>query len=202
MGTRVWPSRQEWVAKAEQSVRTRCSMYERLPEGQEFATDAETAEGQELARIVAKAARPLLTAEVKRLEQLLGDRPKAGRARIDWFLALDDGRYRLAGDLAALEEIRRELARDVKARAWRGVEWQLGRIRKHYPAIVLDTETLATLDVLEALAAVVDNRRRAEARRLQGEAVAREVARRATDEAWAQELEWRASVESPRVIRT
>lgn len=196
-----WPSREEWQAKAEQSVRTRITMYERLPAGETYLTAAEEAEAAELAQTAAREARPLLTAEIRRLRDELPDRPNAGRVRINWFLNLDEERYTAACNLAAVEEIRTRTARAAKAGDWGEVQWQLGRIRKSYPAVVSTEALNAALDRLDELCAARDERRTAFARALEDAAVALEVARRATDEAWARELEWRAGVDAPRVIR-
>lgn len=203
MTAHQWPSREEWQAKAEQSVRTRITMYERIPAGTVFLTAGETAEALELARQAAAEARPLLNAEIGRLRGLLPDRPPASstRARVAWFLGLDEERYVMASDLAAVEEIRTRTSRAAKAGGWGEVQWQLGRIRCSYRAVRPTPALDAALDRLDELAAAETDRRATYARALEDEAVALEVARRAADEAWAKELEWRASVDAPRVIR-
>lgn len=203
MPERQWPNRAEWQARAEQAVRTRITMYERLPADEPYLTYRETVEAEKQMLVAAREARPLLTAEIRRLRALLPDRPPASstKARVAWFLSLDGDRYADACNLAAVEDIRTHTARAAKAGAWGEVQWQLSRIRRSYPAIVLTPALSAALSQLEALSAVHDERQTAFARALEDEAVALEVARRATDEAWARELERRASVDSPRVIR-
>jgi hypothetical protein len=196
-----WPSRAEWQAKAEQSVRTRITMFERIPAGTVFLTADETAEVTALARQAAAQARPLLTAEIQRLRALLPDRPNAGRARVAWFIGLDETRYALACDLAAVEKIRSVTGRAAKAGGWGEVQWQLSRIRRSHRAIRPTPDLDAALDRLDDLTTAEADRRTTYARALEDEAVALEVARRATDEAWTKELEWRASVDSPRIIR-
>ena len=197
---RAWPSRAEWAAKAEYAARTFCTRWERLPKDARFITDAEETEARELGCTAGKTLRPLLTAEIDRLRALLPDRPEKSRERAAWLYDLPEGRYKLACDLAALEDMRRTVARAVREDGWGHVRWTLGRLRRHYPVMLAGGLDVA-LDRLEAIGTAVQARRDAEAQRLEDEAVAREVARRVTDEAWVQELEWRAQVESPRVVR-
>ncbi|WP_354643903.1 hypothetical protein [Kitasatospora camelliae] len=195
MTQRVWPTREEWAAKAEYSVRTFCTMYERLPADAVFTTPDEDTEAQRLAQTLATAVRPLLNAEINRLKTLLPDRPKAGRARTNWFIELEGTRYDNACNLGSLEELRRDIARSAKAGAWGRIHWEISRINRSYPAINL-CQLLNDLDALDATVTRAEDRRRTEAQRLEDEAVAHEMAKRNTDDGWAKELERRARVEA------
>lgn len=204
MSDRQWPSRSEWQAKAEYAVRTGCTMYERLDQlqpGAVWSSLGEDIEMEELARPAAAELRGLLTAEIGRLRAKLPDRPANSRPRAAWFVALEGERYEDACNLGSLEAMRRELQKAVRGGAWGGVVWHLGRVRKHYAAIRLPDEVLAAHDRMEELSEAARVRRRAAAQAAEDAAVAREVARRVTDEAWEKELERRARVDSPRVIR-
>ena len=199
MSAYPWPSREEWAAKAEQWVRTFCTPDERLEQafpGAHWPTLAEDTEMEELATSAAKATRPLLTVEIQRLKGLLPDRPPKGRARADWFIGLEGERWKNACDLAGLEGIRSSIARAVRDEHWGTIAWELGRLYDNYPGITLPADVVAAVDRLRAIGFAVHARRAKEADRLVEEAVAREVAKRATDEGWAKELERRARIDS------
>jgi hypothetical protein len=200
----VWPSREEWQAKAEYAVRTYCTAHERLEKlqpGTVWQSLAEQTELEELAAPAAAALRLLLTAEIDRLRALLPDRPKNSRPRNAWFVALEGTPYDDACNLGALEEMRTEVQRARRDKTWGAVVWHLGRIWKSYPQIPLTAELDAAYERMTELLDAASARRDKAAAAVEQAAVDREVARRATDEAWAQELEHRARVESPRVIR-
>lgn len=201
-GTRQWPTREEWQAKAEYSVRTLCTRWERIPEGTRFITDAEEAEAIVWAVDAAKRVRPALTAEINRLRALVPDRPEKSRERTAWLCNLPEGRWEVATNLSALEEMRRTVARAARENDWGHIAFTLGRLHRGYARIMLDTGLDDVYERLASLAVAVDARREAEARRLEDEAIAREVALRATDEGWQKELEWRARVERPLITRT
>lgn len=204
MTSRTWPTREEWQAKAEQSVRTFCTPYERLQQlqpGAVWSTLAEDTELEELARPAAAVLRKLLTTEIERLRGKLPDRPKNSTPRAQWFVALEGERYEDAQNLGSLEGMRREVQKAARAEYWATVAWHLGRVRKSYPAIVLPEDVLAAHDRMQELVDAATERRRVAAEAAVDAAVAAEVARRATDEAWAKELEWRERVDSPHVIR-
>jgi hypothetical protein len=202
--SRAWPSREEWQAKAEYAVRTACTKWERLERLQPdtvWSSLAEDQEFEDLAQPAAKQIRALLTPEIERLRALLPDRPKEGRARNAWFVALDGKAYEDACNLGALEEMRRDVERSRRKQHWGTVCWELGRIRNHYSAIVLPADLVTAHDRMLELQDAATKRRDAVADAVQQEAIAREVARRGTDKAWAQELERRADIDHPRVIR-
>ena len=203
MTGRAWPSREEWQAKAEYAVRTSCTMYERLNRIQPdvvWTTLAEDTELEELSVPVATALRPLLTAEIDRLQARFPDRPKKGRARSLWFVELADQACNDAGNLGALEEIRTEVQRARREGKPGAIAWNVGRIRHHYATITLPADLLTAHDRMEAIYNAADERRRAAAIDAQQAAIRKEIARRATDEAWQQELERRADIDSPRVF--
>lgn len=193
-----WPSREEWAAKAEYSVRTFCTPHERLDRalpGADWSTLALDVEMEELAMMAATAARPLLTAEIGRLRALFPDRPPKSHARGLWFCDLDGGRYEDACNLGALEELRRLTARAVRAGRWGTVAWELGRVYDNYPAVTLPAEAAAAVLRMRAIGEEISARRNAAANRMVDAAVAVEIERRATDEGWAKELERRARID-------
>jgi hypothetical protein len=200
--TYPWPSREEWAAKAEYSVRTFCTPLERLEEalpGANWSTLGMDVEMEELGTMAVKSARPLLTAEIKRLQALLPDRPPKSRARVQWFCGLEGQQYEDACNLGALEELRRLVARAVRDEHWHTVAWELGRVVDHCPAVALPAEVTAAVLRMRAIGEEITARRAREANRLVDEAVAAEVARRESDEGWAKELERRARIERPLV---
>jgi hypothetical protein len=201
---RAWPSRKEWQAKAEYAVRTACTKYERLDRLQPNTTWSSLAEDHEfedLAAPAAKQIRALLTPEIERLRALFPDRPDKTRARGLWFVALEGQAYKEACNLGALEEMRRDVERARRNEQWGRICWELGRIRSHYTAIALPSDLLAAHDRMLELQAAAEKRREAAADAAEQAAVEREVSRRSTDEAWAKELERRAAIDDPRVIR-
>src|SRR5881392_487904 len=204
MSARAWPSREEWQADAERAVRTFCTKYERLDRLQPDTVWSSLAEDQEFEDLAAPAAvqiRALLAPEIERLRALLPDRPPKSRARIKWFVALDGQAYEDACNLGALEEMRRDVDRARRKQQWGTVCWELGRIRRHYKAVPLPADLLAAHDRMIGLQTAADRRREAAADAAELAAVEREIARRTTDEAWQQELERRADIDHPRVIR-
>jgi hypothetical protein len=201
---RAWPSRKEWQAKAEYTVRTACTKYERLDRLQPDTLWSSLAEDQEFEDLAAPAAvqiRSLLTPEVERLRALFPDRPNKTRARGLWFVALEGQAYQDACNLGALEEMRRDVGRARRAKHWGSVCWELGRIRNHYAAVRLPASLLTAHDRMLELQAAAEKRREAAADAAEQAAVDAEVSRRTTDEAWAKELERRAAIDNPRVIR-
>jgi len=204
MSGRAWPSREEWQANAAYAVRTFCTMYERLDKAQPdtvWYSLAEDQEFEDLAFSAAGALRTLLTAEIDDLRRLLPDRPKTAHQRAQWSSQLSEEAYETAVNLGALEQIRTELRRARSAGNWASICWELGRLRDHYPAIRLSADLLKAHDRMLELRELADARRKAAAEAIEQSAVDREVARRATDEAWAKELERRAAIDHPRVIR-
>jgi hypothetical protein len=200
----AWPSREEWQAKAAYAVRTACTKYERLDRAQPNAVWFSLAESQEFEDLAAPAAtefRALLTAEINRLRALLPDRPKEGRARNAWFIALEGQAYEDACNLGSLEEMRRDVQRARRDGHWGVICWELGRVREHYTQITLPAHLVQAHDRMVELQKAAEKRRSEAADAVEQAAIAREVARRATDEAWAQELERRAAIDHPRVIR-
>lgn len=198
MSTYPWPSREEWAAKAEYAVRTFCTPHERLDQafpGAHWPTLAEDTEMEELATTAAKTVRPLLTAEIGRLRELLSDRPAKGRARADWFCGLEGKPWKDACNLAGLEGIRATLARAVRDEHWGTIASELGRVYDNYPDITLPADVVAAVDRLRAIGFAINRRINEMAERLVDEAVGAEVAKRATDEGWAKELERRARID-------
>lgn len=196
MTAAAWPSRAEWQAQAEYAVRTFCTRWERLEPDAVWSTLAEDLELEELGRAAAGALRPLLTAEISRLRATFPDRPKSGRGM--WLIGLPEDRFEAAQNLTAIEGMRTDLGRAAKEAHWQRVGWQLGRIRRHYPAIALDGPLLAAEDRMAGIATAVEERRSRAAQDAEDAAVVAEVAKRATDEGWAQELRRRQRIDDAR----
>jgi hypothetical protein len=195
---RIWPTREEWAAKAEYSVRTRCTARERLPKDAVFITDAEAVRARELAATAAKLIRPMLTAEIDRLTALVPPKPKGRRTSEHnaWFLALPDEHHGNACNLAGLIDMRKQFAKDGREGGWGNIAWELSRIDKHYPAIPLRDGLLDAYTELAEIHDAVAERTDAEAKRLEDEAVARAVAVRSSDVGWAKELKRRAEIDA------
>jgi hypothetical protein len=193
-----WPTREEWAAKAEYSVRTRCTARERLPEDAVFITDAELARARGLSARAAELLRPMLTAEIVRLTALLPAKPTSRRSseHVAWFLALPDEQYETAGNLAAMIDMRKQVARGVREGTWGNIAWHLSRIDRHHPPLQLRGELLDLYTELAEISDAVTERTDTEAKRLEAAAIAREVAKRNSDEGWAHELERRAGIDA------
>ncbi|MFD9721042.1 hypothetical protein [Streptomyces sp. NPDC059076] len=205
MTARAWPSREEWQANAGYAVRTLCTPAERLQRINPDAVWSTPAEGlkfKALAIDIAKAVRPLLTREIDRLRDSLPDRPAAGRARIAWFVALEGERDEMACALSTFEEMRRDFQRAVRKGNWGTIYREAGRLHDHYQAAIpLGPVLAADIGRMRVISAAAQARHDQAAREVVEAAVAAEIARRATDEAWQAELERRADIDSPRVIR-
>lgn len=204
MTGRAWPSREEWQAKAEYAVRTFCTRYERLDRAQPdtvWFSLAEDIEFEELAVPAAAELRRLLTTEINRLRAKLPGRPAKSRALSAWFVELEGQAYEDACSLGALEGMRTDVQRARRNQLWTAVAWHLRRVRKHYTQIVLPDSLASACDRMVELMDVATARRAEAARAVEQSAIAKEVARRATDEAWQQEIERRANIDSPRVVR-
>ncbi|MDX3165916.1 hypothetical protein PV516_19200 [Streptomyces scabiei] len=191
---RRWPDRAEWQERAEYAVRTQCLAVDRLLDGAVFSTPEEDAEALALARSAAPEARRAATAAITALRARLPDRPATGRARVAWFLALDPEHETVASQLAGLETARTRLARAAREQHPGDVLDELRRITRS-PAVTAPEAVTAAVARLQELAGAATARRDQAAEAALQEAIAAEVARRATDTAWEKELEWRARAE-------
>ncbi len=202
--TRTWPTREQWAARAEYSVRTACLPLERVPEGAEhYLTAAEVAEMDRLYVELSKAVRAPLTAEIKRLQAALPWPPPAKPLdRADWYDALAEEQQRAWHQLQDLRTARLEIGRRAKGLTYNLIGWHRSTLAfsvlsPNVAPLVPDQAMLARLADLEARYATL--RRQAAGEALES-AIAREVAKRNSDEGWAAELEWRARVDAGPVI--
>lgn len=194
----TWPSREEWQANAEAAARQSCLAVERVPNGVEhYLTGDELVERDRLRVDLAKATRPLLTAEINRLRALIPDCPSRTGDRVQWLIALevsDPERAEAVQDLHRLEVERRTLTRYLRD----GTEPEFGG---GCPFMGLTAEQVADprqLGRLRELDELHRHRLADAATGAEQAAVDREVARRQTDEAWESQLRYRRRVDQAR----
>lgn len=177
--TRMWPSREEWAAKAEHAVRTACYPLERVPEGAEhYLTPEEYAERERLFVEVSKAARPILTKMINRLAALPPDVETGPRLSVLRTARLHIGR--------------RARGKPEPSRGFALQSLEPTVLSSHVAAMLWD---LPGWDRLHDLEAKYEQARRKAADQAVQDAVAREIARRNSDEGWAKELERRARID-------
>lgn len=195
----MWPSREEWAAAAEHSVRTACYPLERVPEGAEnYLTSGEVAEMDRLYVELSTSARAPLTAEIKRLQSLLPWPPPPKPAeRSAWFYALNEQQQRDWQKIQELRNARLDIGRRANGQTYRLITWL--RSPLDYSVLspvaapfVPDQDELGRLADLEAKYASL---RQSAADDALAAAIAREVAQRNSDEGWAKELERRARID-------
>ena len=199
-----WPSREEWAAAAEHSVKTACFPLERVPDGVEhYLTADEVAELDELQTSLSEAARSALTREIKRLRLLLPPRPSRIAEGIAWFDALTREQQVTAHRLSTLEYARTDVGRRARgeAAAWAGWYHGGGNYRHVTDWLVApfveDRESLERLILLESRYRML---RRQAADEALMQAIEDEVAKRNSDEGWAKELERRARIDGGPLI--
>ncbi|MEU4224342.1 hypothetical protein AB0F17_08615 [Nonomuraea sp. NPDC026600] len=200
----VWPSREEWAAAAEYSVRTACYPLERVPEGVEHYLSAdEVKELDQLQTSLSEAARFALTQEIRRLRGLLPPRPSRTSERIAWYDQLTPEQRAAAQRLGTLEYARTDVGRRARGETSAQAGWYSNVACYHHVTdgvvaeFVEDRESLERLVVLEARYKTL--RHQASVGAL-ASAIAREVAKRNSDEGWAKELERRARIDGSHVI--
>lgn len=199
-----WPSREEWAAAAEHSVRTACFPLERVPEGAEhYLTSGEVEEMDRLYVTLSKSVRAPLTAEIKRLQGVLPWPPPAKPLeRADWCEALTGQQLADWRTLQELRHARLEIGRRANGHTYKLITWLrspldfsvLSPIARPF---VPDQDALARLADLEAK---YDRFRNQAADYALAEAIEREVAKRNSDEGWAKELERRARIDGGPLI--
>ncbi|MGW6912534.1 hypothetical protein ACWGB8_01730 [Kitasatospora sp. NPDC054939] len=204
MAQRTWPTRDEWAAKAEYSVRTACLPSERVSnKPADWLTEAELAEARTLIPVILKAARAGLNREIKNLRTQLGDIPK-GAAYYGWYENLTGDQKTLANQHDSLASHRRQLNHSARRAldAYATVSELLfdwGRVGAAAVQVGAADEQTDRLDKLQH---VLAERRDTAAQAALREAIDRTVARRNSDEGWAAELERRAEIDAgPRIIR-
>lgn len=201
MAQRTWPTREEWTAKAEYSVRTACLPNERVSsKPTDWLTANELDEARTLIPAIVKTARAGLNRAVKAVRAELGDIPTS--LYYVWYENLTDERKALAGRHSELLTCRRQLNSGAK-RAFDEyasvddllIAWgRIGVAAKQ--AGVANGET----DQLHILQRALADRRNTAAEQALRDAIERTVARRTSDEGWAAELERRADIDAgPRV---
>ncbi|MER7213165.1 hypothetical protein ABT340_39395 [Streptosporangium sp. NPDC000239] len=206
--TRVWPSREEWVAAAERSVRTACLPLERVPEGAEhYLTADEVAEMNRLNVQLAQAARPILTAEIARFaEELPKPAPTARTRRADfsvWLNALDGTQMRMSSRMFTLRHARTDIGRQAKADPTALTTWHWSPLTYTVLSDVV-RDLLDHLDgwqLLYGLDAKYQRYRWDAAREAEEAAVAKAIKVRSSDEGWARELERRARIDDGPAVR-
>ncbi|MEV7013342.1 hypothetical protein [Streptosporangium sp. NPDC051022] len=202
--TRVWPSREEWAAAAERSVRTACLPLERVPEGAEhYLTADEVAEMDRLYVSLSASVRAPLTAEIKRLqEQLPWPPPAKPLDRSRWHDALTAEQQAAWQRFCELRNARLDVGRRAKGQTDQLIGWarfplEHSVLSANVAPLVPDTEALGRLAELEAK--YIRLREQAAQDALDA-VIARTVAERNSDEGWARELERRARIDNGPVV--
>ncbi|MFC3986500.1 hypothetical protein [Streptosporangium jomthongense] len=198
---RVWPSREEWSAAAERSVRTACLPQQRVPEGAEhYLRSEEVAEMNRLNVKLAKEARPILTAEIKRLAEELPKPVPTARTRqadrVAWQVALTGEQIRVEERMYTLRRARTDLGRQAKANPATCTTWHRSPLTLTVLSPVV-RDLLCDLDgwlLLHNLDAKYQRYRWDAAREAEEAAVAKAIEVRSSDEGWARELERRARI--------
>jgi hypothetical protein len=176
----TWPTREEWAAKAEHSVRTSCYTSQRVSDfPSEWLTFDQLMEARRLVASIVKATRPAINREARaaradadeeRLRIVLGARAQLNDGN-KYSLAL----YREAGRLA---QAWTNIAGAARTAGTDGPE--ADRLNSLAVEMLANRDTAAKAD----LAAAIE----------------REVAKRNSDEGWAAELERRARIDAGPVI--
>jgi hypothetical protein len=201
MAQRTWPTREEWTAQAEYSVRTACLPNERVSTNPaDWLTADELDQARTLIPVIVKAARAGLNRAVKAARTELGDIPT--NDYYDWYENLTDRQKPLATRIGELSSARRRLNSEAKRAldeyatvdnlliAW----GRIGGAAVHADAAQVETDRLNALQH-----ALVDRCNTAAEKALR-DAIERTIARRNTDDGWAAELERRAGIDAgPRV---
>ncbi|MEV8638959.1 hypothetical protein AB0395_45625 [Streptosporangium sp. NPDC051023] len=202
--TRVWPSREEWAAAAERSVRTACMPLERVPEGAEhYLTADEVAEMDRLHVSLSASVRTPLTAEIKRLQRQLPWPPPAKPLdRSRWHDGLTADQQAAWQRLCELRNARLDVGRRAKGQTDQLIGWvrfplEHSVLSADVAPLVPDAEALARLAELEAK---YGRLREQAAQDALDAAIARTVAERNSDEGWARELERRARIDGGPVV--
>lgn len=199
-----WPTREEWAARAEHSVRTACYPMQRVPEAAEhYLSEDEVEEMDHLYVELSKSVRAPLTAEIKRLQSLLPCPPPAKPAeRSTWCYGLNEEQQAVWQKLQELRNARLEIGRRANGQTYKLIT----RMRSPLDYSVLspcaapfvpDQELLARLADLEATYARLRNQA---ADAALASAIARAIAERNSDDGWARELERRARVDGNNLI--
>ncbi|MCX5209762.1 hypothetical protein OG689_10750 [Kitasatospora sp. NBC_00240] len=198
MTQRTWPTREEWAAKAEYSVRTACLPNERVSSNPaDWLTADEINEARTLIPAIVKATRASLNRQIKQVRGQLGHIP-TGVGYYDWYENLPADQKNLADQHDRLLSARRQLNSESKRALYEYapvddllIAWgRIGGAAAHANAAQAETDRLNVLQ--HALA----DRRSAAAEQALADAIERTVARRSTDEGWAAELERRAGIDA------
>jgi hypothetical protein len=176
MAARTWPTREEWAAKAEHSVRTVCYTSQRVSQDpQTWLSTEQLAEATRLVNEIVKASRREINRRVR--ENIDTDATPSHRRQLNSANTSSKSIYRQV---------------DTLARDWS----RLAEVGNAMGAAPKQADRLASL-----CAEMLRNRDAAAQADLDT-AIAREVAKRNTDAGWAAELERRASIEAgPLVTR-
>jgi hypothetical protein len=174
--TRIWPTREEWAAKAEYSVRTVCYTSQRVSRfPMDWLTEEQFLDARRLVEAIVKATRREINRAVRETpdnREVLG--------------------YRLQLNAAARGAKALYLEVNKLAQDWS----RIATVAGHMGAAPEEAAKLSEL------CAEMLKRRDTAAQADLDAAIEREIAKRNSDEGWAAELERRASIEAgPRVTR-
>lgn len=197
-----WPSRQEWAAAAEHSVKTACFPLERVPDGAEhYLTPDELAEMRSLHVELSKAARPVLSGEIARLQAVLPTpAPQKVADYCAWLDTLTPEQANTAALLALLKHVRRDVGQVANGRRDPLVR------REPLAFTVLARPVVGLLSGLDGWQRLAELDAAWQAARLRAadealaQAIEDEVAKRNSDEGWAKELERRARIDGGPLI--
>lgn len=201
---RTWPTREQWAAAAEHSVRSLCLPLERVPAGHEhYLTPHELAEMDALYVALSVAVRAPLTAEIKRLKGLLpAPIPAKPIDRSHWYDALTDDQQAAWQSLRDLRNARLDIGRRAKGQTDQMIGWarfplSSSVLSPEAAPFVPDTEGLARLSELEGK---YTRLREQAAQDALAEAVKEAVRVRNSDEGWAKELERRRQIDGGPIV--
>ncbi|WP_031166007.1 hypothetical protein [Streptosporangium roseum] len=201
---RLWPTREEWAAAAEHSVRTACMPLERVAEGAEhYLSTTEFAELNGLYVTLSAAVRAPLTAEIKRLQALLPSPiPHRPLDRARWYDALTAEQQSAWQALQALRNARLEIGRRAQGQTYTLIGWLRSSLKysvlsPQVAPFVVDVEGLRRLAELEAKYTQL---REQAAQVVEAAAIAKAIEVRNSDEGWAKELERRARIDDGPVV--
>lgn len=200
---RTWPTREEWAAAAEHSIRTACMPLERVPEGAEhYLSTVEFAEMNDLYVALSTAVRAPLTAEIKRLHSLLPPIPAKPLERAHWYDGLTSEQQVAWQALQDLRNARLEIGRRAKGQTYKLIGWYRSPLDSSVLSpdvapLVADQDGLARLAELEAK--YIRLREQA-AQVIEAAAIAKAIEVRNSDEGWAKELERRQWIDGDPVI--
>lgn len=194
----VWPTRDEWAAQAEYSVRTSCYLHERVsPNPLHWITAEELAETRTLIAEILPIARRGLNRAIRPLLAEFADQPKSG-GFYDWYDTLTPERFARFEEYQSLRSHRTHLNASARESAhdWNDVQhlavlWS--RIRSAADKVGAAPELVQRLGEISAKMVAA---RDAAAEADLANSVAKRIAERNSDAGWAKELKRRAEIDA------